>query len=94
MCCESEQAELLAAFRFAKKKTRATITKAAGALTIFPSFIIRSSTYRVGMSVRLLLSARAAVDHEMQDGDTSLFMASQQGHAECVRLLLGANASH
>ena len=26
MCCKFEQAELLAAFRFAKKKTRATIT--------------------------------------------------------------------
>ena len=37
--------------------------------------------------------AKAAVDHANKDGSTALMAASQNGHIECVRALIGAKAT-
>ena len=42
---------------------------------------------------RLLLSAKASVDHQTNDGSTTLLLASFFDHREVGRLLLSANAS-
>ena len=57
-------------------------------------FVIPANTTEARtVRLALLLGAGASVDQANNDGDTSLYIASQNGHVEVVRALVEAGAS-